>query len=139
MIFYLLLLAGLGGFVLIKYKIIFRTNVLLDLIKYKNDYKFEAVKLNRKLLVVPYRYMHHEYYAFLPIKNPRVNIISITSNEDNVTYEIKKYLGHNCDFSGELITPQMLGYKILDFKFIENEGTIKIKHFNENESIHFVN
>jgi hypothetical protein len=139
MILYLLLLAGVGGFILYKDKLIYSTNIILDLIKYKHDYKFEALKLNRKLLIVPYRYMHHEYYAFLPVKKPRVNIISIISKQDDVTYEIKKYLGRNCDFSGVFVTPQILGYESLEFKFIENEGTIKTKYYSQNETINFVN
>lgn len=126
-------------------------SVVYNLHKYKNDKKFEAVKITKRILTVPYRYQHHEYYALLPVKshNPItvLNVYTLKNDLDNdlimkkmdidITEDIHKYLGHNGDFSGCSITPHTFGFTNLKFKVMSGDGEVKTLNFKENDIISF--
>lgn len=126
-------------------------SVVYNLYKYRQDKKYEAVKISRRLLAVPYKYQHHEYYALLPIKshksitvlNVYTEIYDLDENhifslmEREVTRDINKFLGHNGDFSGCNVTPHNLGFTKLKFKVMKDNGDVKTLEFAENQVISF--
>ena len=146
---YTVLLVSLGvGFIPYVYKAI---NICFGYLKYKYDNKFEALKINRHTLAVPYKYQHRQYYALLPIKRHKsdtvVNVYTTVLDLDeelilkdmdyNVTRDIHMYMGHNGDFSGANITPKDLGFSNLRFNVMTGTGELKTFNFKENNIINF--
>lgn len=135
---YLLLAISIIGFLCYK-SIQIYIRMMYEFFKYKYDNKLEAIKLDRRILAVPYRYQHHEYYALLPISPHKPTIINIYSkNPDiimNVTKDISKYLGHNNNFSGCRITPSVFGYPNLIFDVMSIKGDVKTYTFNQSDNI----
>ena len=127
----LLLTIGCVGIVTKKY-----INLVFHYIKYKYIDRNQTIKLD-KYLLVPYNYHHYKYYSFIPIKiKNKPNIIAIYNENNKDVYNlIKPYMGHNLNFSGVKITPNILGFRYLKFMIMNKIGEINEFVFKENETI----
>lgn len=124
---------------LIKYKRVknkkmnFRYNIVIDYllfyIKYQimNVYQYFYVNEKTRTIEISYYNKNTKYTVLLPkIKKRRVISKVFDYNDNDITDEIKHYLGPYADFHSINTTPKMLGY---------HDG-LKIK-YNSNQELYF--
>ena len=98
-------------------------------------------KLNKHTYQLSYFHNGHEYHILIPvIRGPR-RIVRVTNGDmDDVTDEIKPYLGPNQDFHGfnfnnkygVAIKPSMLNHDKLSFHTLLGD----VLHFESEDTIH---
>lgn len=132
--FLVTIIAGIAGGLVFRYG-----STCYKFCKYQYDNIYEAKKMGKKIISIPYRYRHQDYYALLPISSKKsYTILSISTKfdkEEDVYTKVLKYMGHNFDFNGCYVTPTMLGYSNLKFKIIKNNGDLSDIEFAENQHI----
>ena len=131
----------------IRHRINYRISSVYYTIQTIVYYKLEKVK--DKILNAPGHLSEHHsvisYYTGskkykIIIKRKKVNspqnIISVLCHEGkDITKEIITYAGPNEDFHDQIITPGMIGHKRIVISFMNNEGMIERKIFDEDTTI----
>lgn len=90
-------------------------------------------KLTKSRYQLEYVYNDTMYRIIIPIKRGPKHIVSVyDENMQDITNQIRPYLGPNEDFHSVETTPRQLNHKQLHF-LLRNENMVT---FNENETIY---
>ena len=130
----------LWNFIKLHSQTCFETTKTLGKFKYQElmkKYYTPRKLLGTDILVLPYYSNGTWFNGLITHKNSTSTVIRVVCEGNDVTNEIKTYMGPQGDFYGQSsITPANLGYKHLTFTFFNNGSLQTIELRSDDEVIH---